>query len=60
MSVNAKGGKRAIRVYAPWVKPVAKQAIQTQRWQLRSFVPVEKGEANCDRLRRLLTTAPLL
>lgn len=60
MSVNAKGGKRAMRVYAPWVKPVAKQAIQTQRWQLRSFVPVEKGEANCDRLRRLLTTAPLL
>lgn len=38
----------------------AQQAIQTQRWQLRSVVPVEKGEANCDRLRRLLTTAPLL
>ncbi|CAI1137819.1 MepB protein [Serratia entomophila] len=54
MSVNAKGGKRAIRVYAPWVKPVVKQAIQTQRWQLQSFVPVEMNEANGGKLRRLL------
>lgn len=30
-------GKRAIRVYAPWTKPTAKQAITTQKWQTQQF-----------------------
>lgn len=43
MSVNGTGGKCAMRVYPPWVKPVAKQAIKTQQWQVRCFVAL--GEA---------------
>jgi hypothetical protein len=31
MSRNGHGGKRGIRVYPPWTKPVAKDAIKTQR-----------------------------
>ena len=30
ISQNEKGGKRGIRVYAPWDKPENKQAIKTQ------------------------------
>lgn len=55
MSHDGQGGKRAIRVYPPWSKPVAKDAIKTQQWQLRYFValaPEEPGAAL--RLRRLL------
>jgi hypothetical protein len=55
MSRDGHGGKRAIRVYPPWSKPVAKDAIRTQRWQLRYFValaPQEVGAAA--RLRELL------
>ena len=37
MSVNKKGGKRGIRVYAPWTKPLVKQALQTQKWQNQYF-----------------------
>lgn len=55
MSRDGHGGKRAIRVYPPWSKPVAKDAIKTQQWQLRYFValaPEEPGAAV--RLRQLL------
>ncbi|MES2070163.1 MAG: MepB family protein [Pseudomonadota bacterium] len=38
MSHGGKGGKRAIRVYPPWSKPVAAAAIKTQQWQLRYFL----------------------
>lgn len=40
-----KAGKRAMRVYAPWVKPTSKQAIRTQAWQVERFValPVQEG-----------------
>jgi hypothetical protein len=37
ISRNGKGGKRAIRVYPAWSKPVAKDAIKTQQWQLQYF-----------------------
>jgi hypothetical protein len=37
ISSQEKGGKRAIRVYPPWSKPTAKDAIKTQRWQLLFF-----------------------
>lgn len=36
-SLNNKGGKRAIRVYAPWDKAENVQAQATQRWQLLYF-----------------------
>jgi hypothetical protein len=54
MAINGKGGKRAIRVYPPWVKPVAKQAVRTQQWQLRYFLPLEQsGNADSVQVRRL-------
>ena len=37
MSKNGKGGKHAIRVYPAWNKPIAKEAIKTQQWQLQYF-----------------------
>ena len=37
MSHNSKKGKTAFRVYPPCTKPVAKQAVKTQQWQLRYF-----------------------
>ena len=37
VSTNFSGGKRAIRVYAPWVTPTSTQAVRTQRWQSRHF-----------------------
>jgi hypothetical protein len=54
MAINGKGGKRAIRVYPPWVKPVAKQAVRTQQWRLRYFLPLEQsGNADSVQVRRL-------
>lgn len=37
ISVNHAGGKRAFRVYPPWVKTESKQAQKTQSWQLKYF-----------------------
>lgn len=55
MSRDGQGGKRAIRVYPPWSKPVAKDAIRTQQWQLRYFVAVAPQDAGAaERLRQLL------
>lgn len=43
VSQNEKGGKRGIRVYAPWDKPENKQAIKTQAWQVNYFVEIKKN-----------------
>ena len=45
ISKEGKGGKRAMRVYPPWDKAENKQAIATQKWQLRCFVggPLEEA-----------------
>lgn len=43
-SVNGKGGKRALRVYPPWVKAESKQAEKTQIWQLQFFAEIPKNE----------------
>ncbi|ROM95453.1 MepB family protein [Pseudomonas brassicacearum] len=54
LSLNGKGGKRAIRVYPPWVQPVAKDAVRTQHWQLRYFLPFDhNGNADAEQVRRL-------
>ena len=54
MAINGKGGKRAIRVYPPWVKPVSKEAVRTQQWQLRYFLSIEQsGSADSVQVRRL-------
>jgi hypothetical protein len=62
MSIDGVGGKRAIRVYPPWVTPVAKQAIRTQQWQLKYFLALDQsGNADAVEVRRLfgLNTKPL-
>jgi hypothetical protein len=38
LSKAGKGGKRAIRVYAPWVKTESSQASNTKMWQTKYFV----------------------
>lgn len=40
VSINGKGGKRAIRVYPPWDNPTSRQAQNTQRWQLKYFLDI--------------------
>ncbi|WGG53293.1 MepB family protein [Rugamonas sp. DEMB1] len=55
MSRGGVGGKRALRVYPPWTVPLAKDAIRTQQWQLRHFLPLRAdGGADPARLRALL------
>ncbi len=58
MSCEGKGGKRAIRVYPPWVVPTAKEAIRTQRWQTEYFLPLAAdGTAQSPELVRKLFLA---
>ncbi len=42
LSVCERGGKRAMRVYPPWVKTESKQAEKTQKWQLEFFAEIPK------------------
>ena len=57
MSHMGKGGKRAMRVYPPWSHPVAKEAIKTQSWQLRYFLPITHDmQADAMQVRRLFMT----
>ncbi len=43
LSVNGKGGKRALRVYPPWDKTESKQAEKTQAWQSEFFAEISKN-----------------
>jgi hypothetical protein len=57
ISSGGKGGKRALRVYPPWVAARVDAAIRTQRWQLRYFFPIaEDGSADPVLVRRLFST----
>lgn len=40
-----KEGKRGIRVYPPWDKPINKQAIKTQSWQIRYFENIQDNNS---------------
>lgn len=54
MSQNGKGGKRGIRVYPPWTKPVAKEAVRTQQWQLQYFLSLaQDGTGDSIQVRKL-------
>jgi hypothetical protein len=55
VSRRGKGGKRAIRVYAPWVRAESPQATKTQNWQKRHFVNLsdKKGQFDLRRVRAL-------
>lgn len=37
-SSSDKGGKRAIRIYAPWIKTENLQAAKSQKWQTKYFL----------------------
>ncbi|MET9659339.1 MepB family protein [Streptomyces sp. NPDC006510] len=45
VSTGGSGGKRAFRVYPPWVTTSGRQAGRTQEWQVEYFLPVREGEA---------------
>ncbi len=44
MSNNGTGGKRAMRVYPSWSRPIAKDAIKTQQWQLQYFFAMPQNK----------------
>lgn len=56
ISQNTKGGKRGIRVYAPWDKPENKQGIKTQAWQINYFVEIrENSLIDLEKIKRILS-----
>ncbi len=44
LSTNGSGGKRAFRVYPPWVTTTNRQARSTQTWQMEHFLQLPEGE----------------
>lgn len=51
-----KEGKRGIRVYPPWDKPISKHAIKTQGWQIRYFENIhDNNPAGFSLTKELLT-----
>ncbi|OGT27146.1 MAG: MepB domain containing protein [Gammaproteobacteria bacterium RIFCSPLOWO2_02_FULL_42_14] len=54
LSVDSKGGKRAIRVYPPWDETTSKQAKKTQEWQMKYFLEIpENRSVDCVRAKFL-------
>lgn len=54
VSIEGRGGKRAIRVYPPWDKTTSKQAQKTQRWQLEYFLEIPlNGQIDILRAKKL-------
>ena len=43
ISTSIKVGKRGFRVYPVWDKPLNKQAIKTQDWQLKYFFEIKEN-----------------
>lgn len=43
LASDAHKGKMAMRVYPSWDVPTNKQAIASQKWQLRYFVPFDEN-----------------
>lgn len=54
ISNQGKGGKRGIRVYPPWDVPTNKQAIKTQEWQTKYFLPITESVASLEFYLRLI------
>ncbi|MEU9081057.1 MepB family protein [Streptomyces sp. NPDC048357] len=55
LSVDGSGGKRAFRVYPPWVATQSRQARATQAWQADCFLDVGTGaQVDLTRARTLL------
>lgn len=53
LSSNGTGGKRAFRVYPPWVTTTSRQAERTQAWQLEHFLRLDGGPFDLVRARKL-------
>ena len=53
VSKDGQGGKRAMRVYPPWVTVDSKQAKATQAWQSNYYLEISK-DLDTDRLHKLL------
>lgn len=53
ISLNHKGVKRALRIYAPWDNVDNRQAAQSQRWQQDFFIELEPIP-NSAQLKKLL------
>ncbi|MGW7005860.1 MepB family protein [Streptomyces sp. NPDC054933] len=54
VSRNGSGGKRAFRVYPPWVTTTNRQARNTQAWQVKYFLPIgEAGAVDLEYARAL-------
>jgi hypothetical protein len=54
IATYGQSGKRAIRVYPPWVKTVSPQAQKTQHWQLKYFLEIPENRAtDCMVARKL-------
>jgi hypothetical protein len=54
LSINGKGGKRAIRVYSPWDTALNKQATKTQGWQLKYYLETDQtGKVDYAKARML-------
>ncbi|MGO4460444.1 MepB family protein [Streptomyces sp. M-16] len=57
VSVDGAGGKRAFRVYPPWVTTTSRQAERTQAWQLEHFLSLD-GPVDTARARELYRAQP--
>jgi len=44
LSIDKKGGKRAIRVYPPWDITLNRQAQKTQKWQIAYFLDMSQNK----------------
>ncbi|MFF5477090.1 MepB family protein [Streptomyces sp. NPDC012935] len=54
VSVDGFGGKRAFRVYPPWVATTNRHATSTQAWQLDHFLHLDQdGPVDAARARKL-------
>ena len=53
LSENNQGGKRALRVYAPWDITESKQAQKTQEWQSRYFFEIDSAASDIERIKEL-------
>ncbi|MGX8907911.1 MepB family protein [Streptomyces netropsis] len=54
VSTDGVGGKRAFRVYPPWVTTTNRQAGATQKWQANYFLAISgDGSVDGDRARGL-------
>ncbi|GGU65411.1 hypothetical protein GCM10010211_33170 [Streptomyces albospinus] len=54
VSRHGSGGKRAFRVYPPWVTTTNRQARSTQAWQVDYFLPIpQDGPVDLTRAKAL-------